>query len=158
MSEEVTAGGREFVFALLWAAALYFVCYAVMALFNSYAFIGGIISVIIFAVYGFFVLTRYTARFTYTLKDGRLRINRMIGKRNKEIEISCGDITGLYYGYKPMAFPKTTVNMRKSIINKRHSLYIEYRGSDGTVRGAVIERSEKHRKKIERAKGKGKGK
>lgn len=155
MKEEITAGGKEFVFAMLWAAFLYLVCYVITAVFHSYAFVGGIISVIIFVVFGYFILTRYTARFTYSLKGGKLRINRMIGKRNKETELNCADIEGLYYGYKPISFPKKTLNMRKSIINKKHSLYIEYRNKDGELCGVVIEPSEKLRKKINKQKDKG---
>lgn len=156
MKEEITAGGKEFVFVMLWAAFLYMVCYVIMSLFYSYRFIGGIISVIILVIFGFYVLTHYTARFTYSLKDGKLRINRMIGKRNRETELDCADIIGLYYGYKPMSFPKRTLSMRKSIINKKHSLYIEYKNKAGELCGVVIEPSEKLRKKINKLKGKGK--
>ena len=155
MKEEIAAGGKEFVFAMLWAALLYFVCWLVMSLFHSYAFVGGIISVIVFAVYGFFILTHYTARFTYSLNGGTLRVNRMIGKRNKEAEIDCALIEGAYYGYKPMSFPKRCLSMRKSILNKRHSLYIEYRDKQGELCGVVIEPSEKLRKKIIKQKDKG---
>lgn len=155
MKEEITAGGKEFVFAMIWAAFMYFFCWIIMSLFSSYAFAGGIIAVVIFAVYGFFILTHYTARFTYSLKGSVLRINRMIGKRNKEIEINCADIEGAYYGYKPMSFPKRCVSMRMSIINKKRSLYMEYRDKNGELCGIVIEPSEKLRKKIIKQKDKG---
>ena len=109
MKEELTAGGKEFIFVLLWAAMFYILCGCIMSLFGEYAFIGGIISVIVFAVFGYFVLIHYTARFTYQLRDGRLRINRMIGKRNREVDFACGDIKGMYYGFKPRTFPKRVV-------------------------------------------------
>lgn len=155
MKEEITAGGKEFVFAMIWAAILYFVCWIVMSLFYSYAFVGGIIAVIIFAVYGFLILTHYTARFSYSLNDGILRVNRTIGKRNKEAEIKCAAIEGAYYGYKPMSFPKKCMSMRMSILNKKRSLYIEYRDKAGGLCGIVIEPSEKLRKKIIKQKDKG---
>lgn len=155
MSEEITAGGKEFVFAMIWAAGLYMVCGIIMSLFGSYAFIGAIISIIIFCIFGFYVLTRYSARFTYTLKGNNLRVNRMIGKRNKEFEMKCSDIEGAYYGYKPMGFPRRAANMRKSIFSKKHSLYIEYRNKEGELCGIVIEPSEKLRKKIIKLKDKG---
>lgn len=148
MKEELTAGGREFLYALLWAAGLYFICGVMMSLFGSYAFIGGIISVIVFCIYGFFILTHYTSRFTYSIKNKRLRINRMIGKRNKEVELNCTDIEGLYYGYKPSDFPKPCQSMRKSIITKKHSLYIAYKNKEGERCGVVIEPSDKLWKKI----------
>ena len=84
MQEVHTAGVKQFGFTVLSAAALYILCGIIMSAFGDFAFIGGIISVLIFCVYGYFVLTHYTSRFTYSLKNGSMRINRMIGKRNKE--------------------------------------------------------------------------
>ncbi|MGM9937933.1 MAG: hypothetical protein ACI38A_11365 [Candidatus Ornithomonoglobus sp.] len=159
MKEELTAGGKEFIYVIIWAAVLYFTCGIITSSFDSYGeypFIGGIISVLIFAVFGFFVLTRYTSRFTYQVADGKLRINRTIGKRNKEIELACTDITNMAYGAKPSDFPKHPYNMRKSIINKRHLLYIEYTDKEGRLSGVVIEPSEKLRKKIEKERKKNK--
>ncbi len=153
MNEELTAGGKEFVYVIIWAAILYFVCGIITSAFSAYGrypFIGGIISVLIFAAFGFFVLTRYTSRFTYQLADGRLRVNRTIGKRNKEIEFACGNITNMVYGVRPPDFPKRPYNMRRSIISRKHLLYIEYTDKDGILRGIVIEPSEKLRKKIEK--------
>lgn len=150
MKEELTAGGKEFVFVLFWAAVLYLLCGCLMSAFGSYASIGGIISVLIFAAYGFFVLTRYTARFTYEVHNGRLRINRMIGKRNKEVEFACSDITNTYYGFCPASFPRKPYNMRKSMISKKQLLFIEYRTKDGTLSGVVIEPTDKLRKRIEK--------
>lgn len=152
LKEELTAGGKEFVIVMIWAAILYILCGMLMSLFAGYAFIGGIISVIVFCVFGFFVLTHYTARFTYSLKDNSLRVNRMIGKRNKEVEVGIENIVGMYYGYKPVSYPKRPYCMRKSIVNKKHSLYIEYKDKDGSIRGLVIEPSEKLRKKITKLK------
>lgn len=156
MKEELTAGGKEFIFALIGAAALYLACGVIAALCSSfnYSFIGGIVSVLIFASYGFFVLTRYTARFTYQLSGGTLRINRTIGKRNKEVELQCADIIHMNYGFQPSGFPKRPYNMRKSIISKKKLLFIEYRDKNGETHGVIIEPSEKLRKKIERTKNK----
>ncbi|MGN0162374.1 MAG: hypothetical protein ACI4EA_02165 [Candidatus Ornithomonoglobus sp.] len=153
MKEELTAGGKEFIYVIIWAAILYFACGIITSSFSDYGeypFIGGIISVLIFATFGFFVLTRYTSRFTYQVADGKLRINRTIGKRNKEIELACEDITNMVYGGKPSDFPKRPYNMRKSIISRKHLLYIEYTDKEGRLSGVVIEPSEKLRKKIEK--------
>lgn len=154
MKEELTAGGKEFIFVLLWAALFYFLCGCIMSLFGEYAFIGGIISVIVFAIFGYFVLIHYTARFTYQLRDGRLRINRMIGKRNREVDFSCSDIKGIYYGFKPGSFPKRYVNMTRSILSKKNVLYIEYISKTNEICGVAVEPSDKLRKKIEREKNK----
>ena len=150
MTEEVTAGGREFGFAMLWAAALYFVCGVMMSFFKSYFSAGGVISILIFCVFGFFVMTRYSARFTYTLKSGKLRINRMIGKRNKEIEFSCKNIVSMSYGSKPESFPGRPYNMRKTVFGRKHLLFIEYVDKSGEHCGVIIQPSQKLREKIER--------
>ncbi len=149
MKEEITSGGKQFCFVILWSAVLYVLCGVIAAGFHSYAFIGGIIGVLIFCVFAFFVLTHYTARFTYTLKNGTLRINRMIGKRNKEIEFKCSEITELYYGFKPNVFPKQPLSMRVSVFSPKKSLYIEYRKDGGEKMGVIIEPSERLRRKIE---------
>lgn len=150
MKEEISSGGKQFWAVIAWSAVLYFICGVISAGFRSYAFVGGIISILIFCVFGFFVLIHYTARFTYTLKGGKLRINRTIGKRNKEIEIKCSDITNLYYGFKPVLFPKRPMSMRVSVFSPKKSLYIEYKNSSGEKNGIIIEPSEKLRRKIDK--------
>ncbi len=149
MKEKICAGGKEFFITLLFSAILYIICGMMMALFGNYAFIGGVISILVFCVFGFYVLTRYTARFTYTLKDGRLRVNRMIGKRNKEIDIEISSVIDTIYGIKPTDFPKKPYMMRVSIINAKRSLFIRYKSKDGDIKGLVIEPSEKLRKRID---------
>lgn len=149
MSEERTSGGKEFMITLLCAGALYLSCGIMMSFFGSYAFIGGILSVLIFGVYGFYVLTRYTARFTYSLKNGRLRVNRMIGKRNKEVDIPVSCITGTAFGVKPATFPRKPYMMRVSIISNKKSMFIEFKDKDGQLKGLVIEPSQKLIKRIE---------
>lgn len=150
MKEEYSSGGKQFLFVLLWSAFLYVACGTMMAAFANYAFIGGIISVLVFCVFGFFVLTHYTSKFTYSIKNDRLRINRMIGKRNKEIEISCRDITRTHFGAKPNGFAKPVQSMQISVISKKKSMYIEYRTKDGKTASVVIEPSEKLRRRIEK--------
>lgn len=149
MSEERASGGKEFATALFFAALLYLICGMGMSLFGDYAFIGGILSLIVFCIFGFIVLTRYSARFTYTLKNGRLRINRMIGKRNKEVDIKISDIIQTSYGVKPEGFPKKPYMMRVSIASSKKSMFIEY-NSDGERKGIVIEPSDKLLKRIDR--------
>ena len=150
MKEEYSSGGKQFLFVLLWSAFLYIACGTMMAAFGNYAFIGGIISVLIFCVFGFFVLTHYTSRFTYSIKNDRLRINRMIGKRNKELEFSCKDIIRTQFGAKPNDFAKPIQSMQISVISKKKSMYIEYRTKDGKKSSVVIEPSEKLRRRIEK--------
>lgn len=150
MREEHASGGKEFAITLLVAAVLYLICGMGMSLFGDYAFIGGIISLLVFCVFGFFVLTRYTAKFTYTLKNGRLRVNRMIGKRNKEVDIKLSDITKTSFGVKPADFPKKPYMMRVSVRNQKKSMFIEFKDKDGEIKGIVIEPSDKLLKRIDR--------
>lgn len=149
MKEEIKAGGKEFAITLIISAVLYISCGMMMSLFGNYAFIGGIISILVFCVFGFYVLTRYTARFTYNLKNGRLRVNRLIGKRNKEVDIEISSIIDTAYGIKPTDFPQKPYMMRTSIISAKRSLFIKFKDKDGEIKGMVIEPSEKLRKRID---------
>ncbi len=150
LKEEYSSGGKQFIFVLLWSAVLYISCAAMMSAFGNYAFIGGIIAVLVFCVFGFIVLTHYTARFTYSLKNGNLRINRMIGKRNKELEFRCCDITRTAFGAKPDGYSKPLASMKINVISKKKSMYIEYKTKDGKLSSVVIEPSEKLRRRIEK--------
>ena len=150
MREEHSSGIKEFIFVLLWAAVLYVACGAMMSLFGDYAFIGGIISLLVFCVFGYIVLIHYTSRFTYSVKNGILRINRTIGKRNKEVEFECKNITRTMYGIKPDGFRKPIKNMRVSVFSAKKSMYIEYCKKGGTIESVVIEPSDKLIKRIEK--------
>lgn len=151
MKEELTGGYKEFGIAMAMAAVLYALCYVIVEITGlwNYRFMGGIISIIIFCVFGYYVMTRYSARFTYELRGNTLRINRMIGKRNKELEVNVSRIEGLYYGYRPDSFPKRPFIMRKSIIKNKYSLFIDFKTKYGERMGVIIEPSDKLRKKIE---------
>ncbi len=150
MKEEHTSGTKQFFIVIGISAVLYLACAVMMSLFGSYAFIGGIISVLVFCVFGYFVLTHYTARFTYSLKDGRLRINRMIGKRNKEYEFPCSAITRTAFGVKPYGFPKPIHNMKINIASKKNCLYIEYKNKSGESEAVAIGPSDKLRRRIDK--------
>lgn len=149
MTENVSAGGKQFLIVLFWSAALYMIFGIIMSALHIYAFIGGIAAVIAFSILGFFVVTRYSARFTYSLKGGRLRITRQIGKRNKEREFACKDIVRTLYGVKPSDFVKKAPVMRMSIASAKKSLFIEYKDKNGQLCGIVIEPSKKLRNRIE---------
>lgn len=150
MKEEHKSGTKQFFIVIAVSAVLYLACAMMMSSFGDYAFIGGIISLIVFSVFGYFVLTHYTARFTYSLKDGCLRINRMIGKRNKEYEFPCRVITRTAYGEKLVGFAKPVHNMKINIASKKNCLYIEYKNKSGVCETVAIEPSEKLRRYIDK--------
>ena len=89
MQECRTGGMREFIFSVIWSVLILFFGRYIIFMLPAYKIAGAIFTVILFCILGFFVLTRYAAVFTYTLKGYNLRINRRIGGRNKELEINC---------------------------------------------------------------------
>ena len=92
MEEKETGGGKEFIFSLLWAVIFmdfrtiynfYFAKLQNNRYDNNDTFV---------CILGFFVLTRYAAIFTYSIKDDIVRVNRAIGHRNKEVEFYISDV------------------------------------------------------------------
>lgn len=142
MNEVRTGGRKEFVFSVLWAAILLFIGKYIIYILPSYKVIGGILTVLMFCVLGFFVMTRYAAVFTYSLKGYNLRVNRMIGKRNKEIEIKISDIKSISHK-KPVSMPRrqNIYIMRASVFSKKRLYYAEYI-KDSTAGVLVFEPSQ----------------
>lgn len=93
MEEQRKAGGKEFIFTLVLAVIVFFTGQVLADKIQSYKFIGGLIVLLMYCIVGFFVLTRYSATFTYTVKNNRVKINRLIGHRNKEIDFAISNIT-----------------------------------------------------------------
>jgi hypothetical protein len=159
MKEVRAAGGKEFVFSMLWAMFLLFVSRGIVNSLPDYKMIGAIAGILMYCVLGYFVLTRYSSRFTYENTGTSLRINRMIGKRNKEIEFKLSDIKNISR-VKPKKLPKQVFYMRVSVFSDKRSYYITFT-RDGEEYMAVVEATEEFMKKLEKAaKGykKGKGK
>ena len=127
MEEVRTGKGREFVFSAIWMLVLLFLGRSISAVLPSYKIIGTLATILMFGVLGFFVLTRYVAVFTYTLKGKYLRINRTIGNRNKEIEIRISAIKSISKE-KPCDMPKRehVYNMRTSVFSHKNVWYVEY--------------------------------
>lgn len=91
----------------------------------SYKIIGTIITILLFCILGFFVLTRYAAIFTYSIKDDSVRVNRAIGHRNKEVEFYISDVKSVTR-QKPKKTPKTIYNMRASVFSPKKVWYVVY--------------------------------
>lgn len=141
MKEKRTAGTKEFIFSMLWAIFLLFVGRGIVNSLPSYKFIGSVITIIFFCVLGFFVLTRYSSTFTYEDTGYSLRINRGIGKRNKEIEFRFEDI--IYMGREcPKELPKPRYHMRTSVFSRKKCSYIVF-GYKGSEQSLVFEPSDK---------------
>lgn len=95
MEETRTAGGKEFFIAIVWSIFLFVVSQYIGAALETYHIIANLAGILMFCVLGFFVLTRYCATFTYTVKNGRIKINRLIGHRNKEIDFAVSNIKSI---------------------------------------------------------------
>ena len=132
MSEISSAGKKEFFLALLGAGILYLIGEYIKYILPSYKVIGDIIEIIMFAVFAYFVLTRYAAVYTYTLADKKLRINRKTGKRNKEFEIKASDMKGFALG---VGNNVKVYTMKKTILRHREDTYLlfNYKGRECAV-------------------------
>lgn len=146
MEETRTGGGREFVFSVIWAAALLFIGQMITNALPDYKVIGTIITILIFCVLGFFVLTRYAAVYTYTFKDDRLRVNRRIGHRNKEIDFAVSQVRSVTR-HRPGNAPKGARIMRASVFSEKRSWYIVYE-ENGVNRMLVCEISKNMAEKL----------
>lgn len=152
MSEVRTGGRKEFVYSVLWAVFLLFAGKYIIFILPEYKVLGGIATLLMFCVLGFFVMTRYAAVFTYSLKGYSLRINRKIGKRNKEIEIKASEINSVSRK-KPDNMPRHSdvYKMRASVFSGKRLCYVSYTKND-TDGVLVFEPSEEMMKALKRLK------
>lgn len=95
MEEKRSAGSKEFFIAIAWSVFLFTVSQYIGSAMETYHIVANLIAIGLFCVLGFFVLTRYCATFTYTVRDGRVRINRLIGHRNKEVDFAISNIKSI---------------------------------------------------------------
>ena len=125
MEEKRTGGKKEFLYSVLWAVAILFVGRFIIFALPRYKVIGTIITLLMFCVLGFFVLTRYSAVYTYSLKNTRFRANRRIGHRNKEFEVALSSVKSVTRK-RPKNSPRAQ-NMRTTVFSKKDLWYILYR-------------------------------
>ena len=149
MKEIHTSGNKEFVYVMLWALALLAIGRGIINALPAYKIIGTIITILMYCVLGFYTLTRFCARFTYENTGYSLRINRMIGKRNKEIEFNFSDIISIS-SKRPADMPKPVYMMRTSIFSDRKSEFIIY-GYTGARKTLVFEPTDKFMQELKRS-------
>lgn len=154
MEETRTGGTKEFVFSVLWAAVMLFIGNSITALFASYKIIGVICTIILFCILGFFVLTRYSAIYTYTLKNDRLRVVRKIGHRVKTVDISISSVKNITR-VRPADKVKHTRSMRKTVFSQKCVCYLVYEQS-GEKNLLIFEPSNAMMSKIKGCVGKSK--
>lgn len=147
MEEKRTGGGKEFIFSMLWAILFMYFGQYITYVMPSYKIVGTIITILLFCILGFFVLTRYAAIFTYGFKDDILRINRSIGHRNKEVEMYISEVKSITKT-RPSVKVKNVYNMRTSVFSSKKTYYVVYERS-GIVNMLVFEPTDVLAKKIQ---------
>lgn len=125
MEETRTGGKKEFLFSCLWAVLLLFIGRFLIFALPEVKVIGAVVTLLMFCVLGFFVLTRYSAVYTYSLKNNRFRVNRKIGHRNKEYEVSLSGVKSVTKKRPPHS-PRAQ-NMRATVFSEKNVRYILYR-------------------------------
>lgn len=125
MEETRTGGGKEFVYSVIWAIAMLIVGKGIINALPSYKIIGTIITILMFCVLGFFVLTRYSAVYTYSLKNDRLRVNRKVGHRNKEVDFAVSEVKSVAR-QRPKNVPKNVQTMKTTVFSQKDVWYVVY--------------------------------
>ena len=124
MEEQRTGGGREFLFSVLWAVLVLCIGRIVTAALPNYKIIGVLVTIALYCVLGFFVMTRYAAIYTYTLKNGIFRVNRSIGHRNKELDFSVSKVKSVSKTRPNIRAER--YNMRTTVLSKKNIRYIVF--------------------------------
>lgn len=146
MTETQSAGFKEFLISLVWAAVLFVMGGSVSYAIPLFKVIGGIGTLLFLCAFAFFVLTRYSAVFTYSLNGCILRVNRMIGHRNKEVEIKLSQIKSISEKDPNI---KPTYRMRKYILRNKLDRYIIF-SDGGTEKCLLFDPSPELLKKIKK--------
>lgn len=137
MQECRTGGMKEFIFSVIWSVLILFFGRYIIFMLPAYKITGAIFTVILFCILGFFVLTRYAAVFTYTLKGYNLRINRRIGGRNKELEIKLSEAESICKHKPPVHLKRRCIYMMcTSVFSCKKRRYIVYR--HGGIHGMIV--------------------
>ena len=146
MEETRTGGGKEFVFSMIWTIILLIIGKCIISVLTAYKIIGTIITILMFCVLGFFVLTRYSAIYTYSIKNDRMRVNRKIGHRNKEVDFAMSSVKSVSK-QRPNKTPKSVQNMKTKVFSQKDIWYVVYE-KNGKENMLVCEISKKMADKI----------
>ncbi len=134
ITQKKSAGKREFFLAVCIVCLIVVIASVLGGIFKN-SLIGDISGLLLFCVYGYFVLVRYGAVYTYTVTDSAIRVNRQIGARNKEAELTKDDIIKITHK-KPKA--KVTYNFSRFIIKRSGVLYILFMNGNDRM-AAIVE-------------------
>lgn len=124
MEEQRTGGGKEFVFSVVWAVILLFFGRILTASLPDYKIIGVAVTILLYCVLGFFVLTRYAAIYTFTLKNDRVHIVRSIGHRKKEVDFALSQVRSV--SKTRTKTKERAYSMRTTVFSKKNLYYIVF--------------------------------
>lgn len=124
MEEQRTGGGKEFVFSVVWAVILLFFGRILTASLPDYKIIGIAVTILLYCVLGFFVLTRYAAIYTFTLKNDRVHIVRSIGHRKKEVDFALSQVRSV--SKTRTKTKERAYSMRTTVFSKKNLYYIVF--------------------------------
>lgn len=117
------AGLKQFLWVILSIILIVTLFDLIRYIIPSYKVIIDILSLIGIIIFGYEVLIHYSAVFTYTVDENRMKINRCIGKRNKEVEFS---VSSVKYVSSKKPDIKNIYNFNPNIFTGKNSKYIVY--------------------------------
>lgn len=134
MEEKRTAGGKEFFISIVWSVFLFTLSQYIGAAMETYHIVANLTGIAMFCILGFFVLTRYCASYTYSVKDGRVHIQRLIGHRSKEVDFAVSNIKSISSGNSSVK-AKNVCNMTTKMLLKKGTYCIVFnkKGFDEAV-------------------------
>lgn len=136
MKQIKRSGTKEFFITLLMLFIIITVTDYIKFILPSYKIAGDILRLIIICIYGFLILTHYSAVFTYDCTKTKVKVNRRIGKRrHKETEFSISSITDIS-DKKPDV--KKIGNYNPKILKHKNTKYITYK-KDKKLEAVLIE-------------------
>lgn len=124
MKQIKRSGNKEFFLALLILFIIIIITEYIKFILPSYKMIGEALRIIIICIYGFLILTHYSAVFTYTCTGSTLKIIRTIGRRSRETEFSVSSITDISEK-KPDV--KCIKSYNPKILKHKNTKYITYK-------------------------------
>ena len=152
MKETHSAGLKEFFLSVIWMIIILLLGETTSYALPVYKVISGLSTMIFTGIFVFFVLTRYSAVFTYTLNSGSVKVNRQIGKRrNKEIEIKLNSVCEITTTDPKI---KPTYRMKQYILRNKRDCYIVFQNNNErccllfTPSDAMLKKLKKSVKKV----------
>ena len=115
------AGTKEFFIALAVIALIGTVGSYIRYVLPFYKVFGHIAGIIAMVIYGYFVLMRYCAVYTYYIGEDYIRITRQVGGRTSEMKYSFGNI---YKASEKKPHSVKIKNYTRFVLKRKNAVYI----------------------------------